>query len=230
MFLGKEVPKSFSIKICDFEVASSEKIEILGVILDNKLKFDLMIKEICRKAGSQINVLQRIKSRLDRSSRMAIYNSFVLSNLLYCQLVWMNCGMLNIRKLEKVNERALRFVNNDYDSDYESQLIQADKNRLLTLRIVNMGIEVYKARMGLTTAYIQEMFVDEVTVYNLRAERTVLLPVYKTRTYGYRSFTYLGAKLWNSMPNDLRLAPTLPRFKALIKDWAKRMLNLDEFV
>ena len=86
-------------KICDKEIEASDRIEILGVILDNKLKFDYMVKDICRRTSSQINVLQRLKSKLDSDSRMTIYNSFIVSNLLYCQIVWMNCGKKNIVKL-----------------------------------------------------------------------------------------------------------------------------------
>ena len=184
MFLGKGVPSTFKLRICYDYIDSSDNVEILGIILDNKLKFDLMIKEICQKASRQINVLQRLKSKLDKESRMAAYNSFIMSNLVYCQIVWMHCGMGNVNKLEKINERALRFVNNDFESGYEDQLEKADKNRLLTQRIINMGIEVYKAKVGISPMYVQEMFVDECTAYNLRATNTIIQPPYKTRTYG----------------------------------------------
>jgi len=230
IFYGKNVPNSFCVKISNIEVKALESIDILGVTLDNKLKFDLMVKEVCRKAGSQINVLQRIKSSLDKASRMAIYNSFIMSNLLYCQIIWMHCSRSNMQKLEKINERALRFVNNDNDIDYEGQLIMAGKEKLLDQRIVNMGIEVYKARQGLTAIYVQEMFIDRVNCYELRGENTVLLPAYKTRTYGYRSFSYMGAKLWNTLSNKIRRAPTLSQFKLLLREWATKKLNVDDFV
>jgi len=230
IFYGKNVPKSFCVKIGDIQIKALESIDILGVTLDNKLKFDLMVKEICRRAGSQINVLQRIKLSLDKASRTAVYNSFISSNLLYCQLIWMYCGRSNIQKMEKMNERALRFVNNDYASDYEGQLTIAGKEKLLVQRIINMAIEVYKARQGLTATYIQEMFINRVTCYDLRGEDTVILPVYKTRTYGYRSFSYMGAKLWNTLSNEIRQASTLSKFKSLIREWVKHKLNVDDFV
>ena len=61
----------------------------------------------------------------------------------------MHCGKKNIGKLEQINKRALKFVNKDYDSDYETQLMKADKNSLLHNRIMNMCTEVYKVRIGI---------------------------------------------------------------------------------
>ena len=230
MFMGKNVPKRFKICIYDINIESSENIEILGIILDTRLKFDLMVRQICRKVSCQINVLQRLRSKLDENSRMAAYNAFIMSNLVYCQIIWMYCGMKNINKLENLNKRALRFVNNDYESDYDVQLQKADKNRLLTQRIINMGVEVFKAKVGISPIYIQEMLTGEIMMYNLRARNTLVQPAYKTRTYGYRSFSYMGPKLWNSMTNELREAPTLPCFIERLRKWAKSLLNVNEYL
>ena len=189
-----------------------------------------MVKDICRKVSCQLNVLQRLKSKLDDDSRMEVYNAFIVSNLIYAQIVWMHCGAANIKKLEKLNERALRFVNYDSESEYEIQLIKADKNRLITTRIINMGVEVFKAKMGMSPVYIQEMFLDAVNNYNLRATNTLYIPKFNTRTFGYRSFSYMGAKLWNVLPNELREVSALPRFKELVKYWGREHLKIEEFV
>ena len=142
----------------------------------------------------------------------------------------MYCGMKNNNKLENLNKRALRFVNNDYESDYDVQLQNADKNRLLTQRIINMGVEVFKAKVGISPIYIQEMLTDEIMMYNLRARNTLVQPAYNTRTYGYRYFYYMGPKLWNSMTNELREAPTLPCFIERLRKWAKSVLNVNEYL
>lgn len=226
MFLGKDVTSSLKLQVCGTNLEPSDSIDILGVTLDSKLKFNIMVKEICKKTSCQLNVLQRLKSNLDKESRMAVYNAFIISNMLYCQLVWMHCGMANIKKLEKVNERALKFVNRDNKSDYEVQLIKADKNRLLTNRVINMSIEVYKAKVGISPIYLQELFVNEFNPYNLRASNTLVLPKYRTRTFGYRSFAYMGAKIWNQLTNDLRESPTLPLFRERMKIWAAENLKI----
>ncbi len=42
---------------------------------------------------------------------------------------------------------------------------------------------------------------------------------YKTVTYGYKSFTYLGAKLWNEMPTNIKNVMTITEFKERLKAW-----------
>ncbi len=48
-----------------------------------------------------------------------IYRSYILSNFNYCPLVWHFCGIQNSRNMEKIQERALRFVYEDYESTYD---------------------------------------------------------------------------------------------------------------
>ena len=74
------------------------------------------------------------------------------------------------------------------------------------------------------------MFTEEISQYNFRASSTLVLPKYKTRTYGYRSFAYMGAKVWNNVPNELRIAPTLPQFKDLLAEWAPNNMKFEEYV
>ena len=40
-------------------------LEILGVIIDNKLKFKTYIRNMCKKAAQKLGVLNRISSFLD---------------------------------------------------------------------------------------------------------------------------------------------------------------------
>jgi hypothetical protein len=62
-------------------------------------------------------VSKRVRTFL---GKLTIYYSFILSNFNYCPLVWHFCGESNTKKLEKIQERALRFIYNNSDSSYEN--------------------------------------------------------------------------------------------------------------
>ena len=47
-----------------------------------------------------------------------LYRAFVLPHFYYCSQVWHHCGSRNTKKIEKVNERALRYVYKDKTSAY----------------------------------------------------------------------------------------------------------------
>ena len=73
-------------------ISSQDHVSLLGVELDNKLKFNLHISNLCRKAARQLNVLKSFSRVLDTAAKMCIFRSFILSSFSYCPLVWHFCG------------------------------------------------------------------------------------------------------------------------------------------
>ena len=99
-----------NISVGNSELVTEESIDVLGVTLDSKLKFDAHVTTLSRRASQQINILKRLSKFLSLDSRILVYKSFISSNFTYCPVTWMFCGRKNILKLEKLQERALRFV------------------------------------------------------------------------------------------------------------------------
>ena len=50
-------------------ITSVTNVKLLGVEIDNQLNFNLQVKQICRKAGNQLNVLRRLNKYLDIPSK-----------------------------------------------------------------------------------------------------------------------------------------------------------------
>ena len=65
------------------------------------------------------------------------------------------------------------------------------------------------------------MFEDRTTAYNLRDNHLVNQPKFNTFKFGYRSFKYYGAKLWNSLPTRLKNHNELFMFKIDLNEWCK---------
>ena len=57
------------------------------------------------------------------------------------------------------------------------------------------------------------------TNYHLRGHDTLHIPRVNSTTYGLHSSAYLGAKVWNCLPQTIKGAVTLSTFKALIQSW-----------
>jgi hypothetical protein len=65
--------------------------------------------------------LKRLGAYLTKLNKLTIFHTFI-GNLNFCPLAWHFCGESNTEKLEKIQERALRFIYNDSDSSYENLL------------------------------------------------------------------------------------------------------------
>ena len=92
-------------------------VKLLGVQIDERLSFDEHVSSICNRVSQQINALRRISKYLMLQNRMSIYNAFLTSNFIYCNIDWHFCNR-SMYKLEKVHKQALRVVLNDYTSSY----------------------------------------------------------------------------------------------------------------
>ena len=92
----------------------------LGMEIDDSLTFNTHIGDLCKKAASQLNVLKRLSRFMGYNERQIIMQSFILSNFNYCAPIWHFCSKSNTAKIEKIQERALRLVLDDYISDYST--------------------------------------------------------------------------------------------------------------
>ena len=64
-----------------------------------------------------------------------LLNSFVYSNFDYCPIVWHFCSAKLVEKMEKIQERALRILYNDFFRDYESTLNKCGKSTMEVNRL-----------------------------------------------------------------------------------------------
>ncbi len=96
--------------------------KLLGITIDQKLKFDKHIDNLCKNAARQINILYRFKGIFDLKEREIIYNTFILAHFNYCSMVWQFCGKASTKKIELIQERTLRFLLNDQKSTYHELL------------------------------------------------------------------------------------------------------------
>jgi hypothetical protein len=82
----------------------------LGVYFSSDFKWTIHINKIIEKASKQLNVLRKLKFKLDREYLERIYLTFILPILEYSCEVRDNCGQMNADLLEKFNLEAARII------------------------------------------------------------------------------------------------------------------------
>ena len=65
-------------------IPTPNEINLLGVTLDSKLKFDAHVASVCRKVGGQVNALNRLQNILPCKVKELLYRAFVLPHFYYC--------------------------------------------------------------------------------------------------------------------------------------------------
>ena len=133
----------------NIEMKNSKEEKILGVIIDNKLRFKSHVKNLCKKASQKIWALSRLINYLNDSKKKIIFNALIKSQFSYCPLVWMFCSRQTNNMINKIHERALRIVLNDHFSDFETMLLNMNDITIHHRNIQTLMIELFKIKYDL---------------------------------------------------------------------------------
>ena len=229
LITSRDGKMSIPISVDGNTIISANEINVLGVTLDDKLKFNSHVQSLCFRASRQINSFKRIAKYLNVERRLTVLKSFILSNFSYCPVTWIFCGKKNCAKLEKLQERALRIVFNDGHASYETLCESANILPLNVYRVRFLGIEVYKCVNGLNPKYMNDMLVIRPNADRLRDSSRAIQPRFSSVGFEFKSFKYFGAKLWNVLPITVKRSDNLFIFKDRLTEWCHANRSLDIF-
>ena len=168
------------------------------------------------KVSSGIGALKRLRGLIDRETAIKVYKGFIEPYFSYCALVWDGICVTLSDRLQKLQNRAARVITQStYDISSRDLLDELQWNSLSVNRDKQKAIFMFKTLNGLTPQYLEEMFSSRIGYYTLRdSNRKLFIPKPNTDyLYLKHSFSYSGVSLWNSLPESLRLSPSLTSFK-----------------
>ena len=209
--IGKKTHDNIeSFQIGKTNIKCDDSVTLLGINIDYMLKFDAHVSEICKKASKQLAVLKRLGGFLTKQGKFVIYNSFIASIFSHCPLAWHFCSASSTNKLEKVQERALRFINNDHTSSLNDLLKSTNTQPLHVRMIKQMACEVFKIINKMSPEYINDLVEIKTSLYDFRAEKQAAVLRVNTTRNGLRSFRSDVARVWNRLPNELPVTEWYP--------------------
>ena len=146
-------------------------------------------------------------------------NAFISSQFSYCPLIWMcHSRSLNSR-INRIHERALRIVYKDNDLSFDSLLEKSASVRIHHRNLQILATEIYKVLHDLSPTLMKEIFQLRNSKYNLRKNPTFETRDVKSVFYGNETISYLGPKIWEQVPNEIKKSASINIFKNKIKDW-----------
>ena len=129
-----------------------------------------MRSKLCRKVSAQINVPNRLESILSLKTKESLYRSLILPNFYHCNHVWYHCGKRNTTKIEKVNERALRYVYNDKTCILSASLGKDKTTSMESRRIQDMLSTIHNSISNKAPQAIRNLINLRSFKYNLRRQ------------------------------------------------------------
>ena len=145
-------------------------VKSLGIHIDENLTWHSHIDKLCKKIASAVGAIKRVKPFVPQSTLLDIYNSLVQPHFDYCSLVWGNCGKKLSKKLQKLQNRAVRVItSSNYDVDVDSLFHKLSWKDLKSQSQIQNALMVFKSLNGLVPEYLTSKFIKRnESSYSLR--------------------------------------------------------------
>ena len=84
--------------------------KVLGIIIDEKLKWQEHINAVANKVSKSLGVIYKMKTALPVSILPMLYSTLILQYYQYCNMVWACNYPSNLHKLSVLQKRAIRII------------------------------------------------------------------------------------------------------------------------
>ena len=146
-------------------------------------------------------------------------SSFFNSQFNYCPLVWMFHSHSINNKINRLHERLLRIVYNDFKSSLKNLLEQDGTVSIHVKNLQKLVTEMFKISKNFSVSLMSEVFYQKVNHYDLRNLYEFSIPNVNSAFHGKASITYLGPLIWQLVPSEFKNIHTVSAFKAAIRKW-----------
>ena len=212
----------------------------LGLQISQDLKWHTHICNITNRASSTLGFLQRNLKNCSKECRKSAYLSLIRSTLEYGSIVWNSQYKTDIERLERIQNRAARFITKDYKSREPGSMTSMLKNlqlpsleeRRKQLRLIFL----YKVVEGLVPAVPPQQFLKpkQNNKRQIRAKRfadcisnnivaksetcnSKAFEIPRSYTDQYKQSFFVSTLIdWNHLDNSIVSSSTIDSFKKKI--------------
>ena len=203
----------------------------LGVLIDNKLSFSPHIDHAIKKANSVMGIIRRSFKHLDKYTFTKLYKSLVRPHLEYAVQVWHPHLKKDIKRVEAVQRRATKQVNDIKEKEYKDRLVELKLPTLLYRRIRGDMIETFKIlndKYDSDISSILPLSKDSNVRHSTRGNNMKLHKRPCRLDIRKFNFTSRVVDCWNSLPQQVISASSVIAFEnRLDKYWNRLVCKYD---
>ena len=196
------------------------------MILDVKLSWRNHINFLRAKLSSVCGVLGTIRPKITLQAAKLIYYALAYSYMNYGNIIWNAAAPTILNAISNVQKRLIRIIaKKKWDVHTSPLFVEFKILKFIDICKLVQGLFVFKCMNNLIDAPIQ--FNARLNQrYNLRNLPILTIP-YRPTTQSQRFVEYVGAELWNNLPNNIKCVATPQSFKVRMKKISiVQLLNL----
>ncbi len=206
-------------------IALSESAKNLGFWFDKSLNLDAQIKNISKICYLNLRNIGRIGSKLSQSLKIQLVHGCIHSILDYCNAVFFGLTKLQLKKLQKIQNAAVRFIFGLKGKDRFQSITPLLKE--LHFLPVEYRIQFKIARLthkclnNMAPQYLMQMIslkADKRKSLRVNDDYFLLEQPPEPRCVHTRgAFSYSAPCVWNQLPYGIRTLTSVEAFKSALK-------------
>ena len=204
---------SFSVCYRGELISETKEYKYLGMEVNSSLNLNSHCEKNLKRASNRLRLLAKLRTCLNLKSAKTIYQSMILPTLTYCGIIQLKLNPTQLMKLTSFHDRAVKIVSlgNSISTELPS-VIQCNRKR---------ACEIVRKCL---IKDICPLFHDYFTIINhdkKTRNNDCLLRLPKIRTeYArkWKSFFFMGAKVYNELPADIRRTENQQNFLKLLEE------------
>ena len=122
-------------------------------------------------------------------------------------------------KIYHLHERCLRVIYNDKISSFKELLEKDGSVPIHNRNLQILATEMFKVYNNIAPPIFTEIFKKQNPNYQLRHTLHFSIPPVRSVYNGTESLPFLGPKVWDIVPTELKEVKTLSAFKSRIQNW-----------
>ena len=219
---SRNVPSDSTIKIGKKYIKRVKFVKFLGILLDEHLSWKYHLSELSKKLARTCGIFFKIRNLLPFDVLLCLYNALFLSFLQYGLIVWGQTFALYTDPIFKLQKKAVRAISFQPRLSPSLPIFKDLKllklSEIFELRLLTF---VYDSVNKTSPSCFHDFFLLNSSVHQYSTRKASQGDLYLSRMnslqYGLKSIRYLGAKLWNALPVEIRNAPSKISFKKQLK-------------
>ena len=187
----------------------------LGVHIDQSINLNSHFNKTYKKASGRLRLLNKLRPMLNQKAAKSIYVGMILPSLTYCGMTNINQNKSQEKMLHSIHNRAVNIIGKNRYKIY---------NPLALNRIRICGF-VRKCINGNVCSNFRHYFELSNHKHLTRNNRNILkLPKIRLE-YARGSCYYMGAKLYNNLPLEIRKIENFTQFTMHLKNYYFNFYN-----
>ena len=222
-----------SITIGNAQIPFKQSVKNLGFTLDCHLTMNAHVSNISRTCYFELRRLASIRRFLTSTATATLVSAFVLSRIDYCNSLLFGSTHDVTSHFQRIQNYAARVILRLPKSS--SITIHLKSLHWLPVKVrstYKIACLCYHCHSSTAPSYVTDMLHKKpLHTRNTRSTSYTMpllnRPAHSKATLGDRSFSFASSSVWNSIPNDVRCAPSLSSFKSRLKTYLFCSVNID---